>query len=511
MRKITTGLLVLCHALFIPTRAQQSELWGVSPVFGNEDAGYIYKSDGNGENLEIVHLFEGGEMGSMPIWGLTQGADEKIYGGTSAGGAFDGGVLFAIDQSSYNYEVLHHFSGGIPLGTMTLGSNGKLYGFISGGMDVLFEFDPTSSEYTELHEFEKATGRLTFGDNRLVEVSDNVYYGFTEYGGVADRGVIFKYNIEAAIYEVVFEFDGSEELGRSPTSLAMNSEGQLYGVTSWLDGRIFQFDIATNTYSTIFRLTDTQGINAGILLASDGNYYGTTGTGGTEGHGSLYRFNTGTGSQETLHSFLEFSGPHIPDAPVLASANGKLYGNTRYVSYGNAGITIFEYDMDTETFGVISQLSGGLAAYPLVEMQLPCKEDNETLEKVACGSYTFDGNEQTQSGEYIGSFTNQLGCDSLVTLNLTILSETDCITQVATITPDISVFPNPSTDGMVRFLGLETTTEYSLFNATGQLIQTGVIQQNEQIKLPQSHGFYFAHIITPKGVKKVKILTYTNQ
>ncbi len=43
----------------------------------------------------------------------------------------------------------------------------------------------------------------------------------------------------------------------------------------------------------------------------------------------------------------------------------------------------------------------------------------ETLE--ACESYEFDGNTLTTSGQYFGSFTNMNGCDSLVTLNLTIL------------------------------------------------------------------------------------------
>lgn len=55
--------------------------------------------------------------------------------------------------------------------------------------------------------------------------------------------------------------------------------------------------------------------------------------------------------------------------------------------------------------------------------------DNVTTNIDACESYEFDGVTYTDSGQYQGTFTNQDGCDSLVTLNLNIL-QPDIIYEV---------------------------------------------------------------------------------
>jgi hypothetical protein len=47
-------------------------------------------------------------------------------------------------------------------------------------------------------------------------------------------------------------------------------------------------------------------------------------------------------------------------------------------------------------------------------------ETNETI--TACGSYLFDGNTLTTSGEFLGTFTRANGCDSIVNLTLSIVS-----------------------------------------------------------------------------------------
>jgi hypothetical protein len=44
----------------------------------------------------------------------------------------------------------------------------------------------------------------------------------------------------------------------------------------------------------------------------------------------------------------------------------------------------------------------------------------ETITQTACNNFTFNGQTYTQSGTYTGAFTNITGCDSVVTLQLTI-------------------------------------------------------------------------------------------
>lgn len=47
-----------------------------------------------------------------------------------------------------------------------------------------------------------------------------------------------------------------------------------------------------------------------------------------------------------------------------------------------------------------------------------------TLTKTACDKYTFKGNSLTNSGAYYDTLTNAVGCDSIITLNLTINNST---------------------------------------------------------------------------------------
>lgn len=62
-----------------------------------------------------------------------------------------------------------------------------------------------------------------------------------------------------------------------------------------------------------------------------------------------------------------------------------------------------------------------------------CAPDQVVRNESSCGSYDFDGTTLTTSGTYNGTFLNQSGCDSLVTLNLTILEtsrkELDVVTS----------------------------------------------------------------------------------
>ncbi len=417
-------LLFLLVGLLLPllSSAQPSEFWSVSAIGGDFDLGYIYKTDNNGNNLEVIHHFEGSDGGGSPNWNLTEASNGRLYGVTTSGGANGVGVLFSISPADNRFEVHHDFVTDLPLGSMVLASNGKLYGFQSGGWGLIFEFDPETEVFDEIHEFTKTNGGISFGNNLMVEVSENVLYGVTRRGGSEDFGVIFKYEINTNNYDVVFEFDNSAEYGRNPTSIHF-TDGLLYGMTSWQDRKIFEFDMVAEELTTVFQIPSINGLNPGILLASDGNYYGTTGTDGTDGHGSFFRVDPVAEEFTTIHSFLEFTGPHIPDVGVIEARNGKLYGTTRYVSRANAGVTLFEYDLENEAFDIKSQLSGGLALSIVTEVELECNDYDEIRHVDACDEFEFNGLLLTTSGVYEALFESSIGCDSLVNLNLTIQSE----------------------------------------------------------------------------------------
>lgn len=70
---------------------------------------------------------------------------------------------------------------------------------------------------------------------------------------------------------------------------------------------------------------------SGFTLATDGQYYGTTDSGGTSGLGTVFRMSQ-DGSVTTLHGFQPGNGsaihPELPMTAPIQSVEGDFYGNT---------------------------------------------------------------------------------------------------------------------------------------------------------------------------------------
>src|SRR5947208_2739177 len=78
-----------------------------------------------------------------------------------------------------------------------------------------------------------------------------------------------------------------------------------------------------------FSVTNNAGINtdgaypyAGLIQARDGSLYGTTFSGGTNGHGTVFQITTG-GTLTTLHSFIGTDGD-LPAAGLIQASDGNL-------------------------------------------------------------------------------------------------------------------------------------------------------------------------------------------
>jgi uncharacterized repeat protein (TIGR03803 family) len=64
------------------------------------------------------------------------------------------------------------------------------------------------------------------------------------------------------------------------------------------------------------------------LLGSDGDFYGTTASGGTSGHGTVFTL-TPSGTETVLHAFAGGSSDGAnPSANLIQSGDGNLYGST---------------------------------------------------------------------------------------------------------------------------------------------------------------------------------------
>ncbi|HYG49683.1 MAG TPA: T9SS type A sorting domain-containing protein, partial [Flavobacteriales bacterium] len=82
-------------------------------------------------------------------------------------------------------------------------------------------------------------------------------------------------------------------------------------------------------------------------------------------------------------------------------------------------------DFDPDAVGVANLTSGGLTDIFVAQYQPACTPTDSTITTSACNDYTLNSTTYTSSGVYTQLLTNAAGCDSTITLNLTINLETD--------------------------------------------------------------------------------------
>ncbi|OLY93312.1 Por secretion system C-terminal sorting domain-containing protein [Cnuella takakiae] len=188
-------------------------MFGVTTAGGTANAGTVFQFDPATLVYTAKASFDG-TNGSMPMDGLTRGANNKLYGITQLGGAANLGTLYAFDPAAGSISKLFEFSGSNganPLRGLVLAANKKLYGTTpSGGknnLGVLYSFDPASSQFAVLFHFDGPNGAHPSG--RLSLGADGKMYGVTREGGVKGKGVVFVLDPATGSVAKTKDFDGS--------------------------------------------------------------------------------------------------------------------------------------------------------------------------------------------------------------------------------------------------------------------------------------------------------------
>ncbi len=166
----------------------------------------------------------------------------------------------------------------------------------------------------------------------LVQGSDGSFYGTTESGGTNNLGTVFQITTNGTLTSL-YSFSGTNDGANPVAGLVKGSDGIFYGTTE---------SGGTNNLGTVFRITTNgtltslysfsgtnDGANpvAGLLQGSDGNFYGTTGPGGTNNLGTVFRI-TINGTLISLHQFGDFRQGKDPRGALVQGIDGLLYGTT---------------------------------------------------------------------------------------------------------------------------------------------------------------------------------------
>jgi uncharacterized repeat protein (TIGR03803 family) len=312
-----------------------------------------------------------GTNGSQPYAGLVQDPNGAFYGVTTSGGANDLGTVFKFTPNG-GLSPLYSFSantGYAPLGGLVLASDGNFYGTASSGGPAAGQCDPgcgtifkitPKGKYTTLHNFNgipDGGGPLA----TMVQAPDGKLYGTAStLGNAGSYGTVFTITPEGK-YTVVHQFNNTD--GAYPFGgLILGTDGNFYGQTDL--GGAFNYGAFGTVYkmtpkgkvTTLHGFEQTDGDNpiSNLVQGTDGNLYGTAAYGGTHGAGTAFKI-TPTGKFTTLHNFDLTDGADLY-AGLVQGTNGKFYG----VTYAGGSSSECKYGC-----GTVFSLSVGLG--PFVE------------------------------------------------------------------------------------------------------------------------------------------------
>ncbi len=332
---------------------------GTGTVFrvGQDGSGFkTLHQFGDIDGLHPVTSAATNRDGIYPDYALIQDAG-YLYGVTQIGGLYGSGTVFRVRKSDGVLDVLHHFAsvdaagvnssgeGANPAASLTLASDGRLYGVTSGGgtnlltdptgatagTGTIYSLNPDGSDFRTVYNFSALDESVTLpvnGDGAqpngvLLEVRPGVFISTTSVGGMptdttmAGAGTIFSFDTMTNTLITLYNFDSN--IGAVPKGDLVLQGGRVYGTTYsgstaatpvTFNGTLFGINIDGSNFSVEYALLASDGIfpTGGLILASNGDLYGTVSKGNAcfqvngEGYGAVFRYSLTTNASSSGYS-----------------------------------------------------------------------------------------------------------------------------------------------------------------------------------------------------------------
>jgi len=329
--------------------------YGTTHDGGDYDSGTVFRLTTSGALTTLLSF--NGTNGSHPAAALAGGGNGAFYGTTYDGGANDvdnggDGTVFSITTNAVFASLVsfNGTNGANPAAGLAQGPDGNYYGTTesggtndldNGGDGTVFRVT-TNGVLKRLWSFDGTNGAGPVGG--LAGGDPGSFYGTTAGGGAGDSGTIFKITTNG-LFSPLYGFSGDEDGADPEAGLVQGPDGSFYGTTcgGGDDDAGTIFNVTTNgVLTTLYSFTgglDGGAPQAGLMLGADGNFYGTTSSGGVGDYGTVFVITPG-GAFATLVLFDSTLYGAGPQAGLAQAPDGSLYGSAAAGGTDDAG-TLF--------------------------------------------------------------------------------------------------------------------------------------------------------------------------
>jgi uncharacterized repeat protein (TIGR03803 family) len=325
-------------------------------------------------SFSVLHGFNGYSDGGNLQAGLIRGSNGRLYGTSISGGPVGYGTVFAVNPDGSGFATLHSFNGtdgAQPTAGLIQGTDGRLYGMTSSGgvatgsgYGTLFAVNPDGSGFTTLYVFTDGTdGGNPSGS--LIQGTDGRLYGTSVGGGANGLGALFAINADGTGFTTFYSFTNGTD-GASPNAgLILGTDGRFYGTTGGGGasggGVVFAISPDGTGFTTLYSFgwNDGSSPNGGLIQRSDGRLYGATYQGGLHGVGTLFAVNPDGTGFATLHNFTNGNDGSYPLAGLIQGTDGRLYGTAGSGGDANGNGIVFAISPDGTGFTTLYRFTGG--------------------------------------------------------------------------------------------------------------------------------------------------------